>query len=524
MAAAQFFFVMRILLFFSLFLFSKLTFAQYYFTDTTTHGTVASLYAGMVVEDDSTFYMLGLFPEINSNLNVRILVTKRRNQLLVNQWIRGVPDKYYYMGDIKKYGDSLFIIGSIHGVSPFPTQPIYNTYFLILNTNGDSLMYKEFDSGLPDVTISGQGIVKMGNEIWLAVSRRKVSSNTVLDRKVCLIRLDSIGNEKARYVYGNTTLNYSQNVRGIDVNDDNEIIVSAGDCQGCLRNGIAMNQAWIFAVDTSGQIIRQYFSNPSKNLGLPFKTSKTLDGGWVFSTLNIYTYPRPNGFNTYRSQGYVSKLNAQFQLEWDSIYGRETSTTVLVRTVPDNTGGYIAVGAHIDSSHSTLGWMTKFNGHGEMQWQRFFMPFPSLQEIQIGHLQYVAVTDQGNIVAAGRGENFNSSLDHAQYAWLIKTDSMGCLVPGCAVSLRELTTEPVYLKAWPNPVSEVLNVLVKSEKPLYGAQFKLTDMIGRIQRQWEGGYEELQYQIGVQDLSAGMYFLQLIKDGQLLASEKIIKQ
>ena len=92
------------------------------------------------------------------------------------------------------------------------------------------------------------------------------------------------------------------------------------------------------------------------------------------------------------------------------------------------------------------------------------------------------------------------------------------------MSLREFTTEPVYLKAWPNPASEVLNVLVKSEKPLHGTQFKLTDMMGRTQRQWEGSYEELHYQIAVNDLPAGMYFLRLIKDGQLLAAEKIIKQ
>jgi hypothetical protein len=168
--------------------------------------------------------------------------------------------------------------------------------------------------------------------------------------------------------------------------------------------------------------------------------------------------------------------------------------------------------------------MTKLNAQGEMIWQRFFLPFPSLQDNQRGYLEHVAVTELGNIVAAGRGENHTSALDHAQYAWIIKTDSMGCLVPGCAVSLRELTTEPVYLKAWPNPVSEVLNVLVKSEKPLHGAQFKLIDMVGRIQRQWEGSYEDLQYQIAVHDLPAGLYFLKLSKDGQLLATEKVIKQ
>jgi hypothetical protein len=438
--------------------------------------------------------------------------------------VRGRSDRYYFMRDIKQYGDSLFISGNIPGVSPFPTQPIYNSYLLILNSNGDSVLYKEFDSGIPDVTFAAQGIIKLGNEIWLAVSRRRVNSNTVLDRKVCLLRLDSLGNEKARYIYGSTAPGLSQTVGSIDVNDNNEIVVGAGQCQGCSGNGIPINQSWIFVVDTSGQIIRQYFTPQAKNRGGPYKVTSTSDGGVVFSATKLHVYPQPGGFNSYRYQGSVIKLNAQFQLEWDTIYGRETPITVLYRAVPDQSGGYVAVGAQIDSNDHTYGWMTKLNAQGEMIWQRFFLPFPSVQEIQYGHLEHVEVTELGNIVAAGRGENLNGALDYAQYAWLMKTDSMGCLVPGCAVSLRELTTEPVYLKAWPNPVSEVLNLLVKSEKPLHGAQFKLIDMIGRTQRQWEGSYEELQYQIAVQDLPAGMYFLQLIKDGQLLASEKIIKQ
>lgn len=515
---------MRTLLLIALILLGKAGFAQQYFTDTTTNGSVASLYAGLIAEDDSTFYMLGLFPEFTPNLNVRVLVSKRRNEQIINQWVRGRANKYYFMRDLKQYGDSLFISGSIPGISPFPNQPIYNAYMLILNTNGDSILYKEFDSGLPDVTFASEGIIKLGSEIWLAISWRRVTSNSVLDRKVCLLRLDSLGNEKARYIYGSTVTGFSQTVGSIDVNANNEIIVGAGQCQGCLGNGIPVNQSWIFVVDTAGQIIRQYFTPQAKNRGGPYKVTSTADGGVVFSATKVHVYPQPGGFNSYRYQGSVIKLDAQFQLEWDTVYGRETPATVLFRTVADKTGGYVAVGAQVDSNQSTYGWMTKLNAQGEMIWQRFFLPFPSLQDNQRGYLEHVAVTELGNIVAAGRGENHTSALDHAQYAWIIKTDSMGCLVPGCAVSLRELTTEPVYLKAWPNPVSEVLNVLVKSEKPLHGAQFKLIDMVGRIQRQWEGSYEELQYQIAVHDLPAGLYFLLLSKDGQLLASEKIIKQ
>lgn len=515
---------MRTLILIVLILLGKAAFAQQYFSDTTTNGSLASNYRGMVVENDSSFFMLGLYTEVNPNLNVRLLVSERRNQQIVNQYIRGRSDVYYYMYDIKNHDSLLMIVGTIPGPTSLGSQTIALSYLLLLNSSGDSLFYKEYSSGQSDVSLVGSSVVKVGSEIWLAANWLRVTSNSVLDRKVCLLRLDSLGNEKARYIYGSTAPGLSQTVGSIDVNANNEIVVGAGQCQGCSGNGIPVNQSWIFVVDTAGQIIRQYFTPQAKNRGGPYKVTSTADGGVVFSATKVHVYPQPGGFNSYRYQGSVIKLNAQFQLEWDTVYGRETPSTALMRTVPDNSGGYIAVGTQFDSINPTVGWMTKLNAQGEMQWQRFFLPFPSLQDHQWGYLEHVAVTELGNIVAAGRGENHTSALDHAQYAWIIKTDSMGCLVPGCAVSLRELTTEPVYLKAWPNPVSEVLNVLVKSEKPLHGAQFKLIDMVGRIQRQWEGSYEELQYQIAVHDLPAGLYFLLLSKDGQLLASEKIIKQ
>ncbi|MFN3529239.1 MAG: T9SS type A sorting domain-containing protein [Bacteroidia bacterium] len=331
-----------------------------------------------------------------------------------------------------------------------------------------------------------------------------------------------MGNEKARYIYGNQTTGLRQVPGYLQVNANNEIVVGADNCQGCGGNTVPVWQSWIFNVDTSGQISNEYFTPIGKNIASPFKVTQTPDGGTVFSAVKIHNYPQPNGSINYRYQGSVTKLNSQLELEWDSIYGIESLSTNLAHVVPDRSGGYVAVGTHSNPNHPRVGWMTKLNAQGEMQWQRFFLPFPSLQDPQWGYLEHVAVTEFGNIVAAGKGQNLTGALDHAQYAWIIKTDSMGCLVPGCAVSLRELTTEPVYLKAWPNPVSEVLNVLVKSEQPLHGTQFKLIDMVGRTQRQWEGSYEELQYQIAVRDLPAGLYVLQLVKGGQLLAREKVV--
>ncbi len=514
---------MRTILLVSFFLWGKLSFAQQYFTDTTTNGSYGSLYAGLALKNDSIFYMLGIYDGYDPSLRVQLLVSKRKNQQIINQWVRGGADRYYLVRDIKQYGEILYITGTIPINSPFPSQPFYNAYLLIVNTNGDSLLYKEFDSGLSDVTFSSQSIVKVGDEIWMAISSRRISSNSVIDRKVCLLRLDSLGNEKARYIYGNPAPGLFQTPGYLQVNANNEIVVGADNCEGCSSSGVPIWQSWIFSVDTSGQILQQYYTPIGKNIASPFKISTTPDGGAVFSAVKIHNYPQPNGTTNYLYQGSVTKLNSQLQLEWDSIYGIESLSTNLAHVVPDLSGGYVAVGTHSDSMNPRVGWMTKLNAQGEMLWQRFFLPFPSLQDYQWGYLEHVAVTERGNIVAAGRGENHTSALDHAQYAWIIKTDSMGCLVPGCALSLGELTTAPVYLRVYPNPATDVLNVLLKADQPLPGAVFKLTDMLGRTRHSWKAGPEDIQYQISLTDFEQGMYVLQLWRNGQLLGWEKVIK-
>lgn len=152
-----------------LFLLRKVPFAQRYFTDTTTDGSGASLCAGMAIVNGATFYMLSLFPGCNPNLNVRLLVSERRNQQVVNQWVRDRADKYYFLEDLKQWGAHYsYWINPRH--IAMDHQPVYNAYLLLLHTNGDSPLYDEFDSGLADVAFLGRSVLKLKNEIWLAAS------------------------------------------------------------------------------------------------------------------------------------------------------------------------------------------------------------------------------------------------------------------------------------------------------------------------------------------------------------------
>lgn len=77
--------------------------------------------------------------------------------------------------------------------------------------------------------------------------------------------------------------------------------------------------------------------------------------------------------------------------------------------------------------------------------------------------------------------------------------------------------------AYPNPVGERLYISGIEALP-FPLQFQIFDALGKKVHSSSWHINDLNQGLEVADLPAGLYFLQLSKDGQLLASEKIIKQ
>lgn len=114
------------------------------------------------------------------------------------------------------------------------------------------------------------------------------------------------------------------------------------------------------------------------------------------------------------------------------------------------------------------------------------------------------------------------TLDKARYAWVLQIDSFGCLIPGCAVSVAETKLNQVSLKVWPNPASELLYMNYKSNQPQKSTELRLSDMQGRIRFQNKSAEPEVQYILPIHALEAGVYVLQLVQHGRLVAFEKVV--
>ena len=103
-------------------------------------------------------------------------------------------------------------------------------------------------------------------------------------------------------------------------------------------------------------------------------------------------------------------------------------------------------------------------------------------------------------------------------------DTTGLNLPA-AVAINEPGITPLQVEIFPNPASEML--YIKSLLNLSGATISLTDMSGKIVRtqltesiSTQSNY----YQVNINDLSSGIYLINLTDVQGNVASEKIVIQ
>ncbi|MCO6493896.1 MAG: T9SS type A sorting domain-containing protein, partial [Phaeodactylibacter sp.] len=132
-----------------------------------------------------------------------------------------------------------------------------------------------------------------------------------------------------------------------------------------------------------------------------------------------------------------------------------------------------------------------------------------------------------------------------QQGWLLKVDEYGCLVPGCELvsgvegpksSDDFESSDDCTLLLYPNPVSEELRVYFSGPA---GDEhhFRILDAQGREWRRFStrlpasldvaghaGRSWEVTLLVEVGDLPGGVYYLQCLREGQVVRVERFVKR
>ncbi len=230
---------------------------------------------------------------------------------------------------------------------------------------------------------------------------------------------------------------------------------------------------------------------------------------------------------------YLAKIDpANGQLLWEHQYGQPYYSTLLfaAKSYPDNE--IIGCGVSYVGDGNEKGLLLRTTSEGDSLWMRTFFYYDSLVPQGTGRFWDVLPTADGGCIAAGVAYNpFGGPYPpgYSQDAWVVKVDSMGCVVPGCngVVGITEQVTNlGDALSLYPNPVQGQLHVGIKLP-----ANFTTTGPLTLSVTTLEGKLV-LQRQVptsaagavvlDVSSLAAGLYSLHLSGATRWLAGKKFV--
>jgi hypothetical protein len=331
-----------------------------------------------------------------------------------------------------------------------------------------------------------------------------------------VLKTDSAGNELWRHTYGAGS-----------VSDDYSCITLVPD--GYVLSGRSHLSAdnfdfWVTKIDTSGTLqwdIRfgSPYKEPSPSILYLQDGRLLLGGGWgtdpfYFETPYVVFIDPANG---------------------DTLYSRKYGATDYITTIfvskqfPDSDIIHAGV-SYVGGPEQGL--LLRTTSDGDSIWMRNYFYYDDDVEQGQGRFFDVLPTADNGCIATGFANgpvNVPLPPGHSQDTWVVKVDSMGCVVPGCdgIVGITEVATNlGDALHLYPNPVREQLHVGIslphgfKTTGPL---TLSVTSLEGKLVQQVAVPTSAAgEVVLDVSGLASGMYALHLSDAQRWLAGTKFV--
>ena len=291
-----------------------------------------------------------------------------------------------------------------------------------------------------------------------------------------VIKTDSLGHEEWRRTYGGSNIDYSVAI-------DNKI-GGGYFLGGEYSHSSGNSDLWVLALNDTGGV------NWEKRWGGPWKEpnahiTTAADGNVLVASCMAYG---PNWW----IRRYLAKLDAGTgDIIWQHEYGNIAYNYPVLNVVQEVTPGgdlISASGEHYFSQY--FGILLRTTSEGDSLWMRSYMYVDSIVDAGGGLFRDVIPTPDGGFVACGTALPVTQDgvAVYSQDAWVVKTDSMGCIEPGCNLITgmeAQITNLRDALRVYPNPVPRGGSLQVAIELPesftVQGSlRLTITDALGRL--------------------------------------------
>ncbi|MCH8902686.1 MAG: T9SS type A sorting domain-containing protein [Bacteroidetes bacterium] len=455
--------------------------------------------AAAVINEDSVYTLAGdvATPDYRGIMMVKV------DSLGDTIWMRvhGKAPKLYFTATALKSNNNDYILSG--GIKDTVTG---SSDFLLssFNSNGDSLWMKRYGGAGQDYAYDCKKTIDGG---YVMAGYTDSKGNGSAD--FWLVKTDSLGNLLWDKTYGGTGIDISHSV---DQTKDKGFILSGSTTS-------FSSSVYIVKTDSVGNLTWQKTLN----------VNLSQQGGSTFQSVdgNYIIYGNKDDQDGNKRQGWIAKLgNSGSSLLWERTFGGQYDDW-FGKVIELKDSSLMAIGVCTNDTQN-FGWIMKSSSDGDSLWSRKY----SIKGNFTNYFWDIESTSDKGFIICGWGTVNNQDM------WLIKVDSMGCLVPGCdtlGTQIIEIPNSTPRISIYPNPFANEATVYIHSGyiSKMKQGYFSLYDILGkevrRIQldhliQQQNNPQGGVQFLLRRKGLPAGIYIYRVSSGNEYLAGGKVVVQ
>ena len=333
-----------------------------------------------------------------------------------------------------------------------------------------------------------------------------------------VLKTDSLGNELWRRTYG---WNLLDDIVSIDMAPNNSYYTG-----GVRFRSTTNSDFWVQRLSSLGDTLWSVvwgspFEEINAHLTTPTDGQPVVAGTWSYAA------------GTSSLKPYLAKLDSSDgSILWAQQYGPAIYGTAFFTAKEHPAGDLIACGVSSESGDEQ-GLLLRTDSEGDSIWMRRYSYQDTAFDDGIGRFWDVLPTNDGGFIAAGM--TFYSASQgllpgYSQDSWVVKVDSMGCIVPGCdgVGIVEQVTNLEGALKVYPNPVPAngqlTVELFLPSSMHLSAPlRLVLTSMQGQLVKELAlPAQHDQRVVLDVGGLAAGLYSVHVADGGRWLTGARLV--
>jgi len=412
---------------------------------------------------------------------------------------------------------------------------VYNRNALYALNFTDTLKTVSLNLPAPDYTISPQAMIKVDNEFYILGNFENIvlpsNSGDIFFTKISnnfeIIWSKKFGTNFLEYGYLSSLKHTVNNTILLGYNKDNRSI----------SNHNYIFKSIIEERDTAGNLLRQYVSPNGRLQTMLSDIVPNADGSLVYACQQAWEV-YVTSVSDFEMNGLIVKLDSNFNEVWNlpiRAFKNISGTALPIRNiskVTDSGGGYIASGTlyEIDTINNTgkgYGLIQKVSENGDSLWARKIV-YPGQENNFINMFYDLKETPDKGFIMCGSLQPADTATNpfnnNFTYGWVVKTDSMGCVVPGCHLydGLQENKIPTHVMKVFPNPADDMISIYYNAAKLAQNSSMLLFNQEGKLLTTLNITSNNATYMIPLMNYPSGIYYLSLYEGDTIIKTEKII--